>query len=149
MVMKKTWLLSVMVGMASCVFAFGTAVVSGEEKTPLTAPDKEIVIEGKKPAKFNHASHSALNISCGSCHHDASRQPLSQDAIASMPEGDQLHCASCHTEGGAAEKFTKRKDIFHKTCLECHKTTEGDKKGPTKCSGCHLKKKKKKALEGC
>ena len=109
----------------------------------LQAPAGEITIEGKKPARFNHQTHMLLEgVTCGHCHHDAERQPLSEEAIGAMANTKQLACVSCHNQDFANEKLRKVKDAFHGRCKECHKTGVGEIKGPTKCKACHLKKKK-------
>ncbi|MFC1513266.1 cytochrome c3 family protein [Thermodesulfobacteriota bacterium] len=58
--------------------------------------------------------------------------------------GKSFGCKACHgdKEPGGME-LGKAK--AHKLCKECHK---GKGKGPTKCSGCHVKKKAT-AVEGC
>ena len=68
----------------------------------ITAPIQELVISGNKPARFSHAKHTALGLNCGTCHHDAKHQPLTEAAIAGMPKPDCLRCATCHTAPAAA-----------------------------------------------
>ncbi len=109
----------------------------------LQAPTVEIIIEGRKPARFDHRIHLALEgVTCGSCHHDADRQPLDEEAIGAMANTRQLACVSCHNQDFANEKLRRVKDAFHRRCKECHKAGVGEVKGPTKCKACHLKKKK-------
>lgn len=125
----------------SAVFVIGLsmAVVAGEAGGP-QAPAKEITIDGKKPARFDHQKHMAVaGVSCGQCHHDAAHQPLSAEAIAALPKARSILCVSCHNEGFAKETLRQRKDIFHANCKECHTAGVGGKKGPTKCIDCHLK----------
>ncbi len=113
------------------------------------APTGELRIEGKKPARFSHATHLAQGMDCGQCHHDAKHQPLSAQAIeARLSAGGTLACGSCHTKGVANKKLQRRKAVFHGRCRTCHKQGYNGKKGPTRCNGCHIKKKRKK-LEGC
>ncbi len=123
----------------------GAAVVAADE--PLRAPEKQITIKGKKPARFPHAPHLNLGMECGVCHHDGDHNPLNADAIALLGDAAKLRCVSCHNSGHADKKLRKAKDVFHARCKTCHKTGYEGKKGPTKCNGCHLKKKK--AVEGC
>jgi len=111
-------------------------------------PDKEITIDGKKPARFNHATHLGLGVSCGQCHHDAGHQPLAEAAISAMPDAGKLSCVNCHNSDFANAKLQTKKDIFHARCKECHKQGVGDKKGPTSCKACHAGKPQK-AIEGC
>ena len=114
---------------------------------PLTAPDTAIKIEGKKPVQFKHAIHLDLGVACGECHHDSNHDPRTAESIAAMTDSKSLECTSCHNSGFANPKLQKSKDIFHANCKTCHKVGFNEKKGPTKCSGCHGKKKK--AVEGC
>jgi hypothetical protein len=67
---------------------------------------------------FHHADHQA-KIDCKSCHHT----------------GGFEKCDSCHGKKKDGKK-PKYKDAMHKDCKGCHKA---EKKGPTKCSGCHKK----------
>ncbi|MCF6291470.1 MAG: cytochrome c family protein [Desulfobacterales bacterium] len=109
----------------------------------LQAPTVEIIIEGRKPARFDHQTHLALEgVTCGQCHHDAGHQPLSEEVIGAMANARQLACVSCHNQDFANEKLRKVKDAFHRRCKGCHKTGVAEIKGPTKCKACHLKKKK-------
>ena len=112
-----------------------------------SAPEDVIKIEGKKPVKFKHTVHLELGVSCGECHHDSKHEPLTAELIGGMDSSEGLKCATCHNKNFAVPKLQKRKNIFHANCKECHKKGVNDKKGPTKCSGCHVKKKK--AVEGC
>ena len=130
------------------VVAIGLWVGSGIADTPLAAPKEEIVIKGKKPARFPHATHLEMGLECGVCHHDAEQKPLSADAIASLGDPAQLSCVSCHNNDHPNKKLQKAKDVFHARCKDCHKAGYEGKKGPAKCTDCHLKKKKK-AVEGC
>ncbi len=113
-----------------------------------TTPDKVITIDGNKPARFDHAVHLRLGVSCGQCHHDASHQPLDEAAIKAMAEPGNLHCETCHKQDFANAKLRQRKDIFHARCKECHQQGVAGKKGPTSCNACHLSKPRK-AVEGC
>ena len=138
--------MTIVAGMAIITFlAAGLKVstVSAGEDGGLKMPAESITIEGKKPARFDHNKHMALEgVTCGQCHHDAEQQPLSAEAIAGFSKNRQLACISCHNSEFAVEKLRKAKNIFHARCKECHKKGVGDKKGPTKCNDCHIKKKK-------
>ena len=114
-----------------------------------TVPEGEITIDGKKPARFDHQTHLKMKLDCGQCHHDAKHQPRDEAAIAAMANSDKLRCASCHNETFTNAKLQKPKQIFHARCRDCHKKGVGDKKGPTKCKGCHISAKKSKVIEGC
>jgi hypothetical protein len=114
---------------------------------PIQVPDKSITIKGKKPVKFKHNVHLDLGVTCGQCHHDDSHNPRTAETIGTMADSTALQCATCHNSDFANPKLQKAKDIFHANCKTCHKAGFNDKKGPTKCSGCHVKKKR--AIEGC
>ncbi len=133
----------------------------------IAAPAQELVINGKKPARFSHAKHTALGLDCGACHHDAKHQPLTEAAIATLPNTDTLHCTTCHTAKFANAKLQKPMDVFHARCKTCHTAGVNGKKGPSECTACHTAaatapdqkaapapaaapaKKKGKAVEGC
>ena len=125
--------------------AMGLGFAQAED--PIQAPDKSITIKGKKPVKFKHNVHLDLGVTCGQCHHDDSHNPRSAETIAAMADGTTLQCATCHNSDFTNPKLQKAKDVFHANCKTCHKAGFNDKKGPTKCSGCHVKKKR--AIEGC
>ena len=139
------------------MFGFGAAIIaavaigfwagSGIADTSMTVPEGELVIKGKKPARFPHNNHLDMGLECGVCHHDAEHKPLTAEAIASLGDPGKLSCVSCHNSDNANTKLQKAKDVFHARCKDCHKAGYKGKKGPTKCSDCHLKKKK--AVEGC
>ncbi|GAB4342821.1 MAG: hypothetical protein Kow0089_18150 [Desulfobulbaceae bacterium] len=113
--------------------------------TAATAPQEEMTIAGKKPARFSHPTHLQMGLDCAVCHHDGSHTPLTAEAIGALADTAQLKCVSCHNADHPDEKLRKAKDVFHARCRDCHKKGYEGKKGPTKCSGCHLKKK----YEGC
>ena len=94
----------------------------GTASQGLTAPVDELIIDGKKPARFPH-------------------QGLSAETIAAMDNGDALRCVSCHNANHPDKKLQKAKQIFHARCKDCHKAGYEGKNGPTKCTGCHIKKK--------
>lgn len=143
--MKKSILAVALICAAGFTMANGNAQAQG-----LAAPTEPITIEGKKPASFNHASHTAQGMACGVCHHDANHQPKTAEAIAaSTPEA--LACVSCHNKEFADKDLQKPMQVFHARCQGCHKAGYEGRKGPVKCGECHVKKEKKKAakLEGC
>ncbi len=88
--------------------------------------------KGKKPSIFPHAKHQA-SIDCAECHHtmtaDGKQGPYDAGNIGK--------CESCHD--GKKIKNKKVKNYMkaaHANCKTCHKK---QKKGPTKCNGCHKK----------
>ena len=161
--MKKT-----MIALAMLCAAGLTVTISDLNAAPpaggkLTAPTRELVIQGKKPALFSHAKHTALGLDCGVCHHDAKHQPLTAAAIAGLGKADALRCATCHNDTFANDKLRKPMNVFHARCKECHVEGVNGKKGPTSCAACHTvtaaapeqksapaaAAPKKKAVEGC
>ena len=113
----------------------------------VNAPQEDVIIDGKKPARFNHLTHLNLGLDCASCHHDNKHAPLSADGIGALNDTNSLKCVSCHNSQHTNKDLRKAKDVFHAKCKECHKKGFAGKKGPTKCTSCHLKKKK--TYEGC
>jgi hypothetical protein len=141
--MKKETILT-----AALVTTLGFGIATGAlAGGGLQAPAQPITIEGKKPVTFNHAPHLALGLKCGTCHHDASHNPLTAEAISALPSGDQLACENCHNQNFANAKLQKRMNVFHTRCRECHKAGVNGKKGPTKCGDCHHQQKR--TIEGC
>lgn len=134
--------LTIVAGMAIITFlAVGPKVSTTAAGEGVKLPEAEITIEGKKPARFDHNKHLALEgVNCGQCHHDAEHKPLDAEAIAGLSQDRQLACISCHNGDFADEKLQTAKSVFHARCKECHKAGVGDKKGPTKCNDCHIKK---------
>ena len=95
-------------------------------------------VDGKKPATFPHAKHQEKN-DCGVCHHyqdDAGARTACDDSSL-----DKIaKCDTCHNADFANEKLRKWKDIGHGLCKACHTKMKADG-APTKCGGCHPKKK--------
>lgn len=114
----------------------------------LKAPEGELVIEGKKPAKFAHKTHLDMGLECGVCHHDQEHKALDAEAIGALADPAELDCVSCHNSEHPDQKLQKAKNVFHAKCKTCHKEGYAGKNGPTKCTGCHIKTKTR-ALEGC
>jgi len=140
--MKKIVLLTVAAAVTLIAVHLDTRPAAADEPAMLKAPDTEIVIDGKKPARFDHQKHLALGVTCGQCHHDAEHNPLTEEEILAMDSAKKLECQSCHNQDFANEQLNSVKLAFHARCKECHKEGVGDKKGPTKCTDCHLKKEK-------
>ncbi|MCA1765219.1 MAG: cytochrome c family protein [Desulfobulbaceae bacterium] len=126
--------------------ALGITAVQAED--PLKAPTEPITIDGKKPVQFDHAVHQELGVDCAECHHDGEHNPRTAENIAALSDSEVLQCATCHNEEFANPELQNRKTIFHANCRECHQEGVNGKKGPTKCSDCHVKKARK-AIEGC
>jgi hypothetical protein len=106
----------------------------------LQAPAGPMTLGEKKPATFNHATHTALGVDCGACHHDASHKPLTAKNIATLASGAELACDKCHNANFANTKLQKRMAIFHENCRSCHEQGVNGKQGPTRCNDCHVSK---------
>ncbi|NPB10059.1 MAG: cytochrome c3 family protein [Thermodesulfobacteria bacterium] len=106
---------------------------------------------------FPHAKHILdLQYNCGTCHHQKKVEkdgklepvPMTLEKVEALAaEGkNAFQCKTCH--GDLDRKAFKK--LFHSNCLGCHKSLKAEnKKAPTKCKECHVKPKKKKAIEGC
>lgn len=129
---------------AALTLCFGTGLALAG--TPSAAPQEEITIDGKKPARFSHPTHLNLGLDCAACHHDKEHSPLSAEAIGNLGDTVQLKCVTCHNSEFPNKDLQRAKDVFHARCQTCHKEGFAGKNGPTKCTGCHLKKKR---YEGC
>ena len=144
--MKKQMMISgIALAMSLSSFLVAGNVSAGAS---VTAPQEELTIDGKKPARFSHPTHLNMGLDCASCHHDKEHEPLSAAAIGEMKDFSSLKCVSCHNSQHPNKDLQKAKDVFHGKCKTCHKEGFAGKKGPSKCTSCHLKKKAK-AYEGC
>jgi hypothetical protein len=123
----------------------GTGLVGAD--TPVGAPENELIIQGKKPARFSHSIHTGMGLECGVCHHDQEHNPLAAESIGALADVGELSCVSCHNDKHPSQELQKPKDIFHARCKTCHQEGYQGKKGPTKCTECHVKKNK--GYEGC
>jgi len=141
--MKTSTICSRVVLAVAIFLVLGSGAVQVAAQT--VAPQDEITIKGKKPARFNHQTHLGMGLSCGTCHHDQEHTPLTVEAIAAVTDVAQLHCVSCHNSEFPNQDLQKAKDVFHGRCKTCHQEGYQGKKGPKKCGACHLKK----AYEGC
>jgi hypothetical protein len=104
-------------------------------------PDKvQVDIAAKKqpPVVFNHALHGdKLVKTCETCHH--TEKGLTK---AKTDTVDVKKCSECHLNPTDPKVPNQRemsltKNPFHVRCINCHKS---EKKGPTACTGCHVKK---------
>jgi hypothetical protein len=137
-VMKKMWLM-VLLAVSATWLCAGLSV--GTVAAGIKAPEAEIIIEGeKKKSRFSHPVHQNIGVDCGQCHHGSDHQPLTDKDIEAMDASQQLRCASCHNKDFANPKLQIPKIVFHANCKECHKQGIDGKTGPTKCTGCHVKK---------
>jgi len=143
--MKRLQLRTAMILAATLLVGLETTMAQAE--TGSAAPQEEITIKGKKPARFNHTIHLDLGLSCATCHHDADHKPRTAEDIGALTDTAELRCVNCHNRDFADPKLRKAKSVFHARCRTCHAEGYQGKKGPKKCNACHLKKRK--AYEGC
>jgi hypothetical protein len=84
---------------------------------------------------FSHLKHTKYAKSCDRCHHDA--KGLTASANATVKK-----CSACHLDPKG--KTPSMRDVsltanpLHESCIACHKE---QRKGPTACVACHVKKK--------
>lgn len=130
---KKSILLSVVMA-CLMTFAFATGSMAKDTGPEVITLKTE---KAKKPAVFPHKKHQEM-MDCATCHH-------SQDAAGkqiALPEGEHpAKCASCHNKDFPNKKLAGLMKVGHARCKGCHKAGHDGKKGPTKCDGCHPKKK--------
>ena len=86
---------------------------------------------------FTHEKHSLkLAPTCDTCHH-------TQKGLKAEGTGmDVKKCSTCHLDPKDAKipsmrEMSLTKNPYHIRCISCHKE---QKKGPTVCTGCHIKK---------
>lgn len=89
----------------------------------------------KQPAvPFSHEKHTKLVNTCDTCHH--TQKGLETDSGTKV-----IKCTTCHLDPKgkvpSMREMSLTKNPFHTRCIECHKQ---QKKGPTACTGCHIKK---------
>jgi len=89
------------------------------------------------PVTFNHAKHGdTLVKSCETCHHK--NKGLTK---ADAGKVEVKKCSECHLEPKgnvpSMREMSLTKNPLHIRCINCHKE---QKKGPTACTGCHVKK---------
>ena len=88
----------------------------------------------KQPAvSFSHEKHAKLAKSCDTCHH-------TQKGLKSDTE-KVVACSTCHLDpkdkAPSMREMSLTKNPLHVGCIACHKE---QKKGPTVCKDCHVKK---------
>ena len=123
----------------SLTIAAGTCFASDPGPAEITLKAEK----GNKPVKFGHKAHQET-IKCADCHHgkdaDGKQAPLADGAAVAK-------CATCHNADMATDdpkyKLASFKGAAHANCKGCHKAAAKEgKAAPTKCAGCHPKKKK-------
>jgi mono/diheme cytochrome c family protein len=152
--MKKLIILvlAVSLGTGALIWAAEDSKESEAIKVPVV---KEYEVRMGK-AVFPHAKHFLdFGNFCGTCHHEKKiRQgdkmvpvPLSLEKMKALKDSGRnpFQCRTCH--GDLKPKAYKK--LFHKNCLDCHRTLKAQgQKAPVKCRQCHVKPKKR-AVEGC
>jgi hypothetical protein len=125
--MNKT--LTIALSLALC---FATTVAYGHHGPTTTT----IAAAAKKQAAvpFSHGKHATLAKSCDACHH--LDKGLTKETDKSVKK-----CSACHLDPKAGvpsmRETSLQKNPMHALCISCHKE---QKKGPTGCTGCHVKK---------
>ena len=102
-------------------------------------PPEKVTIDAaakkQPPVPFSHQKHTKYAKSCDRCHHDASGLTAEAKVVVKK-------CSSCHLDPKGKVPGMREMSLtanpFHKACIGCHKE---QKKGPTGCTVCHLKKK--------
>lgn len=89
----------------------------------------------KQPAvPFTHEKHTKVAKTCNVCHHG-------QKGLTADSKVEVKKCSACHldpkSKAPSMSEASLTKNPFHKKCIACHKE---QKKGPTACNGCHVKK---------
>ncbi len=90
----------------------------------------------KQPAvPFAHGKHSSEWVKkCDTCHH--TNRGMTTDAGTKVQK-----CSACHLDPKgdvpSMREMSLQKNPFHIRCINCHKD---QKKGPTICKDCHVKK---------
>ncbi len=132
--LKKSMTIAVV---SAIMFCF-TMVTAGVSFAKNTGPETIILktAKAKKPASFPHRVHQAM-LPCKTCHHTKAADGKQGPYV----EGQEAKCSTCHNKAFPNKKLNGMKKIGHARCKGCHKKMkkEGNKKAPTKCSGCHLK----------
>lgn len=120
---------------AAFAFVFSLTVAGGVSLAADAGPVEMTLktAKGKKPATFPHKKHQDM-LKCGDCHHTKTADGKKGPYVA----GKEGKCESCHDGKSIAnKKVANYMKAAHENCKGCHKA---QKKGPTKCAGCHPKK---------
>jgi len=151
MMTRKMLTLMLIAGVA-VLFSSAGIFAGTEVEDTITMETKEYAKHRKGLVEFTHKKHAEdYGIeSCGTCHHDADGNPLSD-----LKMGDDVQrCVECHkgTEKKRGEKISKKEKIMkyheealHANCKGCHKDWNKEKgfgrrdkdAAPTSCSECH------------
>ena len=125
----------------ACILAFCFALVTTDVSVAKNMGAAELTLttkKAKKPSVFPHKAHQD-QFPCAECHHTKNANGSKGPYV----EGQEGKCESCHNKEMANKKLASFKNAAHANCKECHKKMKKEgKKAPTKCTGCHVKKKK-------
>lgn len=118
---------------ATLVFCLAALVAYGHHGPATITIDAAAAKQG--PVKFSHGKHaSTLVKTCETCHH--TEKGLTKDTDKNVQK-----CSSCHLDAKAGvpsmREASLQKNPFHTLCISCHRE---QKKGPTTCTTCHVKK---------
>lgn len=89
------------------------------------------------PVPFSHEKHAEKLVkSCDTCHH------MNKGLKAGGDVSKVQKCSTCHLDPKdpktpGMREMSMAKNPFHMVCVDCHKS---GKKGPSTCTGCHVKK---------
>lgn len=117
---------------ASILFLAALPALAGRVPTTVTID----AAAKKQPAvPFSHDKHTKYAKACDVCHHN--EKGLTADSKVEVKK-----CSTCHldpkSKAPSMGDSSLTKNPFHTKCIACHKE---QKKGPTACTGCHIKKK--------
>lgn len=102
----------------------------GPTQTVLDAAAKK-----QPPVPFNHGKHATELVKlCDTCHH-------TNEGMTDQSDAKVQKCSACHLDPKgdvpSMREMSLTKNPFHNPCINCHKE---QKKGPTVCKDCHVKK---------
>ncbi len=133
-----------MAAVFSGTICFADKTKSGEVADSFVIKKTNVFKKHKKPGVFftHKKHHTDHKVSCADCHH------VYEGGKNVWKEGDKVHkCEECHKTAKKNQgKTLSMYNGFHKNCRDCHKAEKKKNKkteAPTKCTGCHDKKKDK------
>jgi hypothetical protein len=120
-------------------FVWANAAENKDAKKKPAAPGnpaefapESVTIDGIKkmfgPVTFTHKAHLGYAGDCATCHHHS-------------PAGEYPACGQCHSGKevkSADDRTIGLKSVYHRQCMDCHKTMGS---GPMGCTDCHDKVK--------
>lgn len=136
---RSTWLWTIWLWTILCVALIWTG--AGSNASGQNMPEKIMIDKGTyntdiyEGVQFDHGRHAMdLSIACKVCHHEWKQNE------SKVPG----KCSDCHA-GKGGEGISLR-DAYMNKCRGCHSNLklEGKPAGPTRCNGCHPRKKSAK-----